>query len=90
LARADVAAGDSSKALELINELKERSGPGFSHAPEIASIYAALGDKNQAMNWLEKGAAEKFNPGVLIRPGFDSLRSDPRFQRLLHRVGLPS
>ena len=90
LARAYVAAGDSSKALELINELKERSGPGFSHAPEIASIYAALGDKNQAMNWLEKGAAEKFNPGVLIRPGFDSLRSDPRFQRLLHRVGLPS
>jgi TolB-like protein/DNA-binding winged helix-turn-helix (wHTH) protein/Flp pilus assembly protein TadD len=90
LARAYVAAGDSSKALELISELKERSGPGFSHAPEIASIYAALGDKNQAMNWLEKGAAEKFNPGVLIRPGFDSLRSDPRFQRLLHRVGLPS
>lgn len=89
LARAYVAAGDSNKAVELIQELKQRSRPGFSHAAEIASIYAALGEKDQAMNWLEKGATEKFNPGVLIRPGFDPLRSDPRFQSLLHRVGLP-
>jgi TolB-like protein/DNA-binding winged helix-turn-helix (wHTH) protein/Tfp pilus assembly protein PilF len=89
LARAYVAAGDSNKAVELIQELKERSRPGFSHAAEIASIYAALGDKDEAMKWLEKGAAEKFNPGVLIRPGFDPLRPDPRFQSLLRRVGLP-
>jgi hypothetical protein len=44
---------------------------------------------DEAMNWLEKGYAERFNPGVLIRPGFDPLRSDPRFQKLAHRVGLP-
>jgi hypothetical protein len=48
-----------------------------------------LGDKDEAMNWLEKGYAERFNPGVLIRPGFDPLRSDPRFQNLVHRIGLP-
>ena len=52
-------------------------------------IYASLGDVDQAMNWLEKGYKDRFNPGVLLRPGFDSLRSDSRFQDLLHRIGLP-
>ncbi|WP_263358131.1 winged helix-turn-helix domain-containing protein [Acidicapsa ligni] len=89
LARAYVAVGDRNKAVELIGELQESSRPGFSHAAEIATIYAALGKKDQAMNWLEKGAEEKFNPGVLIRPGFDPMRSDPRFQALLRRIGLP-
>jgi hypothetical protein len=42
---------------------------------------------DQAMNWLEKGYDERFNPGVLLRPGFDPLRSDSRFQNLVHRVG---
>src|ERR1700719_2783855 len=41
-----------------------------------------------SLNWLEKGYEERFNPGVLLRPGFDPLRSDARFQDLLHRVGL--
>ena len=52
-------------------------------------IYASFGDLEQAMNWLEKGYEERFNPGVLLRPGFDPLRSDSRFQNLLHRIGLP-
>jgi hypothetical protein len=52
-------------------------------------IYASLGDADQAMNWLEKGYEDRFNPGVLLRPGFDPLRSDSRFQSLMHRIGLP-
>jgi hypothetical protein len=53
-------------------------------------IFAALGDTDEAMNWLEKGYKERFNPGVLQRPGFDPLRSDPRFEELADRIGLPS
>ena len=71
------------------SELKKRSSPGHSYASEIAVIYTALGDSNQAMAWLEKGYDERFNPGVLIRPGFDPLRSDPRFRDLERRVGFP-
>lgn len=52
-------------------------------------IYVSLGDVDQAMTWLDKGYEERFNPGVLLRPGFDPLRSDPRFQTLLQRIGLP-
>src|SRR5271154_1519519 len=89
LARAYVASGKRSEAVKLLNDLKKRSNPVSSHASEIAVIYATLGDTDQAMNWLEKGYEERFNPGVLLRPGFDALRSDPRFQNLVRRIGLP-
>jgi Flp pilus assembly protein TadD len=89
LARAYVAAGKRSEAVKLLGDLKKRSKPGYSNASEIAMIYASLGDTDQAMNWLEKGYEERFNPGVLLRPAFDPLRSDSRFQNLVRRVGLP-
>jgi tetratricopeptide (TPR) repeat protein len=88
LARAYVASGNRSEAERLLSDLKKRSSHGYSHASEIAVIYAALGDKNQAMSWVEKGYEERFNPGVLLRPGFDPLRSEPRFQELVRRMGL--
>jgi TolB-like protein/DNA-binding winged helix-turn-helix (wHTH) protein/Flp pilus assembly protein TadD len=88
LARAYVASGNRGEAVKLLDDLKKRSNPGYSNASEIAMIYASLGDTDQAMNWLEKGYEERFNPGVLLRPGFDSLRSDSRFQSLIHRIGL--
>jgi TolB-like protein/DNA-binding winged helix-turn-helix (wHTH) protein/Flp pilus assembly protein TadD len=89
LARAYVASGKKSEAVALLNELKNRSSAGYSNAAEIAMIYASFGEVDQAMNWLEKGYQERFNPGVLLRPGFDPLRSESRFQNLLHRIGLP-
>jgi TolB-like protein/DNA-binding winged helix-turn-helix (wHTH) protein/Flp pilus assembly protein TadD len=89
LARAYVVSGKRSEAVELLSELKKRSNSDYSNASEIAMVYASLGDKDQAINWLEKGYEERFNPGVLLRPGFDPLRSDSRFQTLVHRIGLP-
>jgi len=89
LARAYVASGKRNEAVKLLGDLKKRSNPGYSNASEIAEIYASLSDTDQAMNWLEKGYEERFNPGVLLRPGFDPLRSDSRFQNLVRRIGLP-
>jgi TolB-like protein/DNA-binding winged helix-turn-helix (wHTH) protein/Tfp pilus assembly protein PilF len=89
LARAYVLSGNRSEAEKLLTDLKGRSNPGYSNAAEIAIIYASLGETDQAMNSLEKGYEERFNPGVLLRPGFDPLRSDSRFQNLVHRIGLP-
>jgi hypothetical protein len=41
------------------------------------------------MKWLEKAYDEHFNPSILLRSAFDPPRSDPHFQGLLHRIGLP-
>jgi Flp pilus assembly protein TadD len=89
LARAYVASGNRSEATKLLGDLKKRSTSAYSHASEIAQIYVALGDADQAMTWLEKSYEDRFNPSVLLRPGFDPLRSDPRFENLLRRIGLP-
>jgi TolB-like protein/DNA-binding winged helix-turn-helix (wHTH) protein len=88
LARAEAAAGKRNEALQLLADLKSRSTSAYSNAAEIATVYAVLGDGDQAMSWLERGFRERFNPGVLLRPGFDPIRSNPRFQDLVRRVGL--
>jgi len=89
LARAYAGLNRKRSSVELLNDLIERSGPGYPDASEIAKIYAALGDNDKAMDWLEKGYQNRFNPGVLLRPGFDPLRGDPRFKDLVRRVGIP-
>jgi predicted Zn-dependent protease len=89
LARAYVASGKKNEAEKLLSDLKRRSDSSHSLAAEIAMVYTSLGDSDQAMSWLKRGYEERFNPGVLLRPGFDPLRSDPRFEDLVRRVGLP-
>lgn len=66
----------------------QRTGKG---AYEIAEIHAALGERDQALEWLEKVYERRDMSLVNLRvtPKFDVLRSDPRFQDLLRRVGLP-
>jgi TolB-like protein/DNA-binding winged helix-turn-helix (wHTH) protein/Flp pilus assembly protein TadD len=74
------------EAVKILNDLKTRS---TRNASEIALMYVGLGEKDQAMKWLEKAYEEHSNPSILLRPAFDPLRSDPRFQDLVHRIGLP-
>ncbi len=88
LAYAYAVSGSKNEAVKILNDLKNRSNHGVSNAPEIALVYVGLDEHDQAMAWLEKAFAERFNPGVLLRPAFDPLRSDPRFQDLLRRIGL--
>lgn len=88
LAYAYAVSGRRNEALEILNDLTRQS-KDCSSAAEIALIYAGLGEKDQAMAWLAKAYSERFNPSILLRPGFDPLRSGPRFQDLLHRIGLP-
>jgi TolB-like protein/DNA-binding winged helix-turn-helix (wHTH) protein/Tfp pilus assembly protein PilF len=89
LARAYVAAGKMNEAVKLLSDLEKSSNASFTNAPQIALIYASMGDNEQAMNWLERAYEERFNPSILLRSGFHPLRSDPRFEDLLRRVGLP-
>ena len=57
---------------------------------DIASFYTTAGEKDKAIEWLEKGL-EIRDPGLLYLgiPCWDDIRPDPRFQDILRRVGLP-
>ena len=88
LAYAYAVSGMRGEAVKILNDLTNRSRNGFSNAPEVALGYLGLDQKDEAMDWLESAYTERFSPWVLMRPAFDSLRSDPRFQDLRHRMGL--
>jgi tetratricopeptide (TPR) repeat protein len=55
-----------------------------------AQVYARLGDKENALRWLEHNYDERLPLGTLVNvdPAFDSLRSDPRFLSIVSRTGL--
>lgn len=61
-------------------------GPTF-----IASVYAGLGDREQTFSWLEKAYEERDDMLLWTKfdHRFDEFKKDPRFQDLMHRVGLP-
>ena len=82
------AQGYQRKQLEL--RLKEYE-QGYESAFGVAGIYAVLGDKDRAFEWLEKSFAIHADDliNLKIEPAFDGLSTDPRFQDLLRRVGLP-
>jgi TolB-like protein/Tfp pilus assembly protein PilF len=62
----------------------------YKDAMGVAFRFLDGGDKDRAMDWLEK-AYEAREPGLVYvgRPHWDRLRGDPRFQDLLRRIGLP-
>jgi tetratricopeptide (TPR) repeat protein len=91
LGRAYAAAGKRREALKILGELKELSKRRYVSASFVASIYVALGEKDQALEWLEKGYRDRDAAMVGLNwvPTFDPLRSDPRFQDLLRRMNFP-
>ena len=62
----------------------------FCLPSDIGCLYAMAGEKDKALEWLEKGL-EVHDPVLpyLGYPGFDDIRPGPRFQDLLCRIGLP-
>ena len=95
LAHAYARAGRREEALKLVGELKrvdERLEAEGRSIPRFSFIwaYAGLGDKEQAFAWLEKAYRERRDRVFLLNvdPLLDPLRSDPRFQDLVRRVGL--
>ena len=92
LGHAYAVSGKSGEARKILDELKERSKQTYVQPIWIAAVHTALGEKDQAFEWLQKGYEDRSGWLVYLKidPIFDSLRSDPRFADLLRRVGLPS
>lgn len=82
--------GRNDKAQKVLDELKQRSDQGYIPPGYFAWVYLGLGEKDQALDWLEKAYEERASWLVFLKvdPLFDSLREDPRFITLLKKVGL--
>jgi TolB-like protein/DNA-binding winged helix-turn-helix (wHTH) protein len=88
LALAHAARGNRDEALKILRE--QSSQPKFD--PETAVlVYLALGEKQEALDWVEK-AYEEHDPYAAfwnVNPALDPLRSAPRFQAILRRMNFP-
>jgi hypothetical protein len=75
-----------------VDELRALSKQRYVSSYYFALIHAGLGEKDQAFAWLEKTYEERSGaaPYLKVNPIWDPLRSDPRFQELLRRIGLPA
>jgi serine/threonine-protein kinase len=92
LAWAYAVSGKKDEATKVLDELKELStkDPNQRMWPlGIANIYSALGDKDAALSWLENGFQQRSLTYIKCSHSARILKSDPRFQDLLRRMGLP-
>lgn len=79
------------EALAELTKLTSDSKKRYISPYHLATIAAALGDNDRAFEWLYE-ARHKHDPWIIIvrmDPRFDSLHSDPRFNKLLLDLGLP-
>jgi tetratricopeptide (TPR) repeat protein len=90
LAVAFANSGRRNEALAIAASMRARNDQNPTALANLALIYVGLGEHDEAMIWLNRAYAARFNPSILIRPGFDALRSDARFQDLMQRIGLPN
>jgi TolB-like protein/DNA-binding winged helix-turn-helix (wHTH) protein/Tfp pilus assembly protein PilF len=84
--------GNRTEALSNARRLADMSARRYVNVIWIAAMYTALGDKKEALRFLEQSYSERAVEITFLKvaPEFDPLRSDARFQDLLRRIGLLS
>src|SRR4030095_9927703 len=79
-----------SKMLEFaLEDAKKGHGPS---AGVMAQIYAQLGERDEAVKWLDKAAQSRIDSDIFmlkVSPEWDSIRDDPRFGEIVKEIGLP-
>jgi len=89
LAHAYALKGEREKTLQLLTQMKEFEQRGPLWAFGFALAYLGLGDKNEAINWLERSYQNKEAAKISlikVEPMLDPLRGDPRFEKLANQV----
>ena len=92
LAHAFAATGNRAGAEAILRDLENKSKSSYVSPYILATIYASIGEKDMAFQYLEKACNERsldLLPSLKADLRIDNLRQDPRFQGLVRRVGLP-
>lgn len=92
LGRAYALAGDTSQARDILRELEEAARAKPVSSVEVASVHAALDQKEQCFQWLDRAmtARDPYLLYLAVDQRFDRSRSDPRVQDMLRRMGFPA
>jgi tetratricopeptide (TPR) repeat protein len=85
-------AGRTKDARGVVEELLRRSSRGYVSAYYIAMVYAGLGMRDQALDYLDKAIDERqpFLVLLAVDPPFLPFHDHPRFQAVLRRIGIPA
>jgi len=85
-----IALGNNERVHQTLNRLLELRAEKYISGANIASVYAAAGDNEKAIEWLETAFTENdpYLTWMTFDREFESLRHDARFQVLLQKVGL--
>jgi TolB-like protein/Tfp pilus assembly protein PilF len=83
-------AGRKPQTRAVLKQLHTQAAQRYIPATYIGILHAGLGDTEAAFEWLEKAFEERADGLTLlnVEPMVDTLRPDPRFQSLIHRIGL--
>jgi tetratricopeptide (TPR) repeat protein len=92
LGQVEALAGNRAEAEKLVHQIEAVAKQRYVCKYEIAQVYTSLGQKDQAFEWLKRGADEQADCMVWLKsePWNDPLRTDPRYAELLKRVGFSS
>jgi len=83
--------GRRMEAERVLKQLAEMSNEGYVSPYHRAMVYAGLGDRDKAFEFLEKAYEDREGRMTILKavPEFDGLRSDSRYADLIRRIGLP-
>ncbi len=80
--------GDRPKAEQILRELEAQAKRQYVNSSAFAAIYLGLGEKEKALDWLDKAYENQESACWLLKvdPIYDSMRNEPRFRALVQKV----
>ena len=89
IAATSALSGNPAEARRWLAQLRQPAHQQYVPAIYLAAIYWALGERNEAVTWVQRAYDERSDYMVYLKtdPWFDDLRSDARVQHILERVG---
>jgi len=89
LGHAYASSGNKTEALKILDQLKELSTQRYVSAYSFAILYLGLGEKQEALRWLEQSYQDRAGSEIgyiRVDPLLDPLRGDPRFEALAEKI----